>query len=103
VALTSALALVLILGPQHPFARIAAVALAGALLGFLWFNFNPALIFMGDSGSLFVGFVLSAITLRAGQGHGSTFPIVPLMLVALPLLDTLSAIVRRALRTVRAS
>src|SRR6185295_11151201 len=96
VALTSALALVLILGPQHPFARIAAVALAGALTGFLWFNFNPALIFMGDSGSLFVGLVLAAATLRTGGAGGTAFPMVPALLLALPFADTATAILRRS-------
>jgi len=103
VALTSTLAMCFILGPEYTFARISAIALAGALLGFLWFNFNPALIFMGDSGSLFVGFVLSAITLRVGHAPRSAFPLVPVMLVALPVLDTVSTIVRRGLRTKRAS
>ena len=103
VALIGALAMCLILGPQYAFGRIASVALAGALLGFLWFNFNPALIFMGDSGSLFVGFVLSAITLRIGHAQHSAFPVVPALLVALPILDTVGAIVRRSLRTIRAS
>ena len=76
--------------------RAVALALAGALLGFLWFNLHPALIFMGDAGSLFVGFVLAALTLKAGQGTPGAFPLVPMLLLAVPLADTGYAIARRA-------
>ena len=87
----------LLIGSPGPECFVA-LALTGALLGFLWFNLNPALIFMGDAGSLFVGFVLSAVTLRAGQ-HVSpeTFPLVPALLIAVPFTDTWYAIVRRGL------
>ena len=76
--------------------RAVALALAGALLGFLWFNLHPALIFMGDAGSLFVGFVLAALTLKTGQGTPGAFPLVPMLVVAVPLADTCYAVARRA-------
>jgi UDP-GlcNAc:undecaprenyl-phosphate GlcNAc-1-phosphate transferase len=102
VALVASLAATWLLGSSSGPERVVAVSLAGALLGFLWFNINPALIFMGDAGSLFVGFLLAAVTLRVGQ-HGSpeTFPLVPAMLVAVPFADTSYAIVRRALGAAR--
>jgi UDP-GlcNAc:undecaprenyl-phosphate GlcNAc-1-phosphate transferase len=102
VALIASVAACFILPPEATLARVTALALTGALLGFLWFNFNPALIFMGDTGSLFVGFVLSAITLRIGQvSSQESFPLVPALLLAVPLTDTVYAIVRRTLRAAR--
>jgi UDP-GlcNAc:undecaprenyl-phosphate/decaprenyl-phosphate GlcNAc-1-phosphate transferase len=99
VALIASVAACFILTPEATLARVTALALTGALLAFLWFNFNPALIFMGDAGSLFVGFVLSAITLRIGQVSGrESFPLVPALLLAVPLTDTTYAVVRRTLR-----
>ena len=47
---------------------LMTVALTGAILGFLRFNFNPATIFLGDSGSLFIGFLLSALALEGAEG-----------------------------------
>jgi UDP-GlcNAc:undecaprenyl-phosphate GlcNAc-1-phosphate transferase len=98
IALMATLAVCAMLVPVGGPLLLAAAALAGALLGFLWFNLNPALIFMGDAGSLFVGFVLSAMTLRASQLVAiETFPIVPVLLLIVPLFDTSFAIVRRSL------
>ena len=78
---------------------IATVPLAGALLGFLRYNFNPASIFLGDSGSLTIGFLLGCYgvlwTNKATTALGMT---APLMAFALPLLDTAVAIARRFLR-----
>lgn len=67
-------------------------ALAGALTGFLRYNFHPARIFLGDTGSLFLGFLLACIAVRAvrgGQGAAA------LVVLAVPLLDAFSAISRR--------
>jgi UDP-GlcNAc:undecaprenyl-phosphate GlcNAc-1-phosphate transferase len=80
---------------------LACAALGGALLGFLRYNLRPARIFLGDSGSLFVGFMLAVLSV-----HGSTksatavLAVVPLLVLALPLLDTGLAILRRWLRGV---
>ncbi len=80
-----------------PAERMVAVALGGALLGFLWFNLHPALIFMGDAGSLFTGVVLAALTLRAASSDTvGAFPLVPALLLAVPLGDTSFAILRRS-------
>jgi len=73
-------------------------ALVGAAIGFLVFNFAPASIFLGDSGSLLFGFVLAA-TAIAGWQKGATALAagVPLLLFALPIADILAAVVRRGL------
>ena len=75
---------------------LMSVTLAGAILGFLRFNFNPATIFLGDSGSLFIGFMLSALAL-AGAQKAPTFVAVaiPVVSFGLPILETLLSIVRR--------
>ncbi len=77
---------------------VPMLALAGALLGFLVFNFNPARIFMGDSGSQFVGFVLASISL-VGYYKATTAAALALPLLALgvPIFDMLLAIARRVL------
>jgi len=91
-ALIFALAL---LNGQGDVAFLAAV-LMGSLLGFWTFNMNPASIFMGDSGSLFLGYILAVISVRAVQGEGATLAIgAPLLLIGLPLLDTGTAFMRR--------
>ena len=70
---------------------LMSVTLAGAILGFLRFNFNPATIFLGDSGSLFIGFMLSALAL-AGAQKAPTFVAVaiPVVSFGLPILETLT-------------
>lgn len=71
--------------------------LAGAIGGFLYFNMHPAKIFMGDCGALFLGFVISAISLMGFKG--STFITLgfPILLLSVPIIDTLSAMLRRTL------
>ena len=77
----------------------ASVALVGSLAGFLFFNFNPAKIFLGDSGSMFLGFVLAVISMR-GSHKGSTAVavLIPILILALPILDTTLAVTRRMRR-----
>ena len=78
---------------------LATAPLAGALLGFLRYNFNPATIFLGDSGSLLVGFLLGCFGVIWSQKSATILGMTaPLMALAIPLLDTLLAIVRRFLR-----
>lgn len=77
-----------------------SAALAGAILGFLIYNFNPATIFMGDSGSLFLGYVLATMSLLGSSSQKSPTAIailVPLLALGLPLMDMLLAMVRRFL------
>lgn len=76
-----------------------AIIMGGALLGFLYYNFNPASIFLGDTGSLFLGFIIATYAL---QGTAHPQPFVALIIMALavgyPLLDTALAFVRRFLK-----
>ena len=75
------------------------LALGGALLGFLRYNFPPARIFLGDSGSLVVGFLLAVLTVKgATRPDQSTYALAPIFALSFPLLDTGIAIVRRWLR-----
>jgi UDP-GlcNAc:undecaprenyl-phosphate GlcNAc-1-phosphate transferase len=78
---------------------LVAGALAGALLGFLPYNFNPARVFLGDCGSLMVGFVLAAIAVKSSIKASAAIAVaVPLLALALPILDVALAIVRRFVR-----
>ncbi len=79
-----------------PNTAIFAFALFGSVIGFLFFNFPPAKIFMGDSGSLFLGFTLAVLPLM-GISKASAFGtlIVPITLLMIPIIDTAAAIIRR--------
>ena len=72
--------------------------LLGATLGFLVHNFNPASIFMGDSGSMFLGFIIAVITLLGFKNVMMSSIVIPLLILAIPILDTLFAIIRRKLK-----
>ena len=75
---------------------LVSVALAGSILGFLRFNFNPATIFLGDSGSLFIGFVLSALALAGAQKAPTLVAVaIPVVSFGLPILETSLSILRR--------
>jgi UDP-GlcNAc:undecaprenyl-phosphate GlcNAc-1-phosphate transferase len=77
---------------------IITVGLTGAIFGFLRFNFIPATIFLGDSGSLFIGFMLSAISLAGSQKSPTLVAVaIPVVACGLPILDTTIAILRRFL------
>ncbi len=82
----------------HPFGLFTGIALFGALLGFLPHNFAPARIFLGDTGALFVGFTLSLLALECYRRVSLITLIVPLLALAVPILDTGMSILRRILR-----
>ncbi len=70
--------------------------LAGAVLGFLPYNFNPASIFMGDAGALFLGFMLAAISIEGVMKSAATIAVVvPILVLGIPIFDTTFAICRR--------
>lgn len=83
----------------NPEVSLLAVILIGAVLGFLRYNFNPATIFLGDSGSLFLGFMAAVLSL-VGSQKGSTIVAIAIPLVAfgLPVTEAGLSIVRRFLR-----
>jgi len=75
---------------------IIALAIAGGIVGFLWFNTHPAIIFMGDTGSQFIGFMAVFLTIYLTQKVNPALnPALPLLLLGLPILDTLTVMVRR--------
>jgi UDP-GlcNAc:undecaprenyl-phosphate GlcNAc-1-phosphate transferase len=83
---------------QSPVMALLAIAICGSALGFLPYNFYPAKIFMGDSGSLLLGFILSIIAIQ-GAYKGATLisVLVPVIAMAIPVTDTALAIIRRTL------
>ncbi|MCX5699819.1 MAG: MraY family glycosyltransferase [Candidatus Omnitrophica bacterium] len=83
---------------NNPIAAILSIAICGSCLGFLPYNFYPAKIFMGDSGSMFLGFILAIISIE-GAYKGATFSavLVPVIAMAIPFMDTGLAIIRRTL------
>lgn len=75
---------------------IMSLILAGAAIGFLPYNFNPASIFMGDTGALYLGFMLSAIAIEgAVKGVAAVAMVIPILTLGLPVFDTTFAILRR--------
>lgn len=100
VSSIAAVALLSILLLQHNITGsliVLAAALAGGCFGFLPYNFNPAKIFMGDTGATFLGFILACISV---QGPFKTYVAfaVPMLVLGLPIFDTLFAIIRRLLK-----
>ncbi|MBR3840731.1 MAG: undecaprenyl/decaprenyl-phosphate alpha-N-acetylglucosaminyl 1-phosphate transferase [Erysipelotrichales bacterium] len=74
-----------------------ALILSGGIIGFLFYNFHPASIFMGDSGALFIGFIISGISLLGFKSSTFITLGVPLLVLLVPIMDTLVAILRRTL------
>jgi len=88
--------MVLAVMDNNVLAALMCACLAGALVGFLFFNFNPARIFMGDTGSLFLGFVLATFSIStSAKGSTAIALTVPMLVLALPIVDTVLAIGRR--------
>jgi UDP-GlcNAc:undecaprenyl-phosphate GlcNAc-1-phosphate transferase len=85
---------------QHNFALVIATApLVGALIGFLRYNFNPATIFLGDSGSLFIGFLLGCFGVIWSEKSTTILGMTaPLMALSIPILDLVLCVIRRFLR-----
>jgi UDP-GlcNAc:undecaprenyl-phosphate/decaprenyl-phosphate GlcNAc-1-phosphate transferase len=83
-------------GGSVPLAGLMAAALSGACLGFLPHNFNPAKIFMGDTGSMFLGYILACISIMGPFKSATAIAVlVPLLVLGVPIFDTAAAIVRR--------
>jgi UDP-GlcNAc:undecaprenyl-phosphate GlcNAc-1-phosphate transferase len=87
-----------IVAGSDPSVVLLLAILAGATTGFLRYNFNPASIFLGDSGSLLLGFMISLLAIQSSQKSTTAFAVaVPLVSVGLPVLDTIVVIIRRFL------
>ncbi len=75
---------------------IVALAVVGGIIGFLWYNTHPAVVFMGDTGSQFIGFMAAFLSILLTQKINPALnPALPLLLLGLPILDTLTVMVRR--------
>lgn len=97
ISAISAIAVALISGTvTGSFAVIPAASLAGACIGFLPYNLNPAWIFMGDTGATFLGYILAVTSIRGLFQYPGKVPFaVPCLILGLPIFDTVFAIVRR--------
>lgn len=97
VAAIASITILLVAMKQNFFlVTILTAALAGAAAGFLFYNTNPAKIFMGDTGSMFLGFMLAGISVIGTVKSTATIAlIVPILALGLPILDTTFAILRR--------
>lgn len=104
--LASGLALIAVVGMagslfymQSPQATLAYFALAGGLVGFLRYNSHPASVFLGDSGSMFIGFSVSTLPLASQAPHSLLVSVgVPLLAMGVPAFDVALAVVRRTVR-----
>lgn len=84
---------------QHYVSAMLNACLAGALIGFLVHNFHPATIFMGDTGSLFIGYMIASIALLTStKGTTTVAFLVPVIALSVPIMDTTLATFRRLLR-----
>lgn len=78
---------------------LLSLALSGAVLGFLKFNWHPSTLFMGDAGSFFLGFSLAYLSIDITQGgYGKVPPVAALLILAVPISDTLTVMIKRMLR-----
>ncbi len=77
---------------------LVALALVGAIFGFLRYNTFPATVFMGDTGSQLLGFSAVTLSLDLTQGNTALSPVLPLILLGIPVLDTLTVLVTRIVR-----
>ncbi|MCJ7652666.1 MAG: undecaprenyl/decaprenyl-phosphate alpha-N-acetylglucosaminyl 1-phosphate transferase, partial [Actinobacteria bacterium] len=83
-------------GGTYVEAALVSIVMAGSTLGFLRYNFNPASVFMGDSGSMLLGFLLGAVTIQGVlKSIAAAALFIPLLALAVPILDTGMAILRR--------
>ncbi len=93
---SSIVILVVALLGGHSVMIVVTIVLCGALAGFLRYNFNPASIFLGDSGALFVGFLLASLALLGAQKATTTIAVItPILAFGLPVVDTTVAMTRR--------
>jgi UDP-GlcNAc:undecaprenyl-phosphate GlcNAc-1-phosphate transferase len=96
IAIAAATCATVLLARGEQPAAMLLVSLVGAVLGFLVYNFHPAKIFMGDSGSLLAGFLLAVTAIIGRQKGATTLAVgVPLLVFALPLVDTAITVGRR--------
>lgn len=81
---------------QH-YVPIMCIMLAACLLGFLPYNFHPAKIFLGDTGALYIGFMISVLSLKGLKNVTFVSLLVPILILGVPITDTVYAMIRRKL------
>jgi UDP-GlcNAc:undecaprenyl-phosphate/decaprenyl-phosphate GlcNAc-1-phosphate transferase len=95
----SSIALISIAGMSlatgNPYVTIMALIVAASTVGFLFFNFHPAKIFMGDTGALFLGYIISVLSLLGYKNITFVSLIIPVIILGVPISDTFFAIIRR--------
>ncbi len=100
IAAATFAALLFLKGDVQP--ALVMLVMIGALAGFLWHNFHPATIFLGDSGSLVLGYVLAVTAIVGSSGERAAWPMaIPLLVLGLPILDTALVMTRRLLESLR--
>ncbi|MCD8377737.1 MAG: undecaprenyl/decaprenyl-phosphate alpha-N-acetylglucosaminyl 1-phosphate transferase, partial [Candidatus Gastranaerophilales bacterium] len=87
--------LALAMTPPNPISALIAFILAGSMMAFLTFNFNPAKIFMGDSGALFSGFMLASISITGVMKSATLAILLPFIVLAVPIMDITYSSLRR--------
>lgn len=88
----------ILLGRIDNLGFMLCLIMLGSTLGFLKYNFNPAIIFMGDTGSMFLGFMVAVISLLGFKTATLTSFLIPILILFIPILDTLLAILRRLIK-----
>ena len=83
------------MNPSNPIVALIGFILAGSMLAFLTYNFNPAKIFMGDSGALFSGFLLAAISITGVMKAATLTILLPFVVLAVPIMDIVFSTLRR--------
>lgn len=96
ISIATLLVMAIIMG--NPVVILLCALLLGSIIGFLFFNFYPARIFMGDTGSLFLGFSLAVLSMLGFKQVAIVSFITPLLIIGVPLSDTFFAIIRRWLQ-----
>jgi UDP-GlcNAc:undecaprenyl-phosphate/decaprenyl-phosphate GlcNAc-1-phosphate transferase len=93
IALLSIAGMSMVTGNQY--VTIVALIVAASTIGFLFFNFHPAKIFMGDTGALFLGYIISVLALLGYKNVTFVSLIIPIIILGVPISDTFFAIIRR--------
>lgn len=84
--------------PAQPITALIAFILAGSMLAFLTYNFNPAKIFMGDSGALFSGFLLATLSIAGVMKGAALAVLLPFLVLAVPIMDITYSSLRRIMK-----
>ena len=88
----------MVVSPASPISALVAFILLGAMLSFLTYNYNPAKIFMGDSGALYAGFLLATLSITGVAKTSGHLMYLPLLILAVPMLDVAYSSIRRIMK-----